>query len=381
MKSKKVSRRKIAHRIGQTEVQSLESRQLLTGTVNVSVSRSGDISLIGDRSDNVVFVEISGGNLQLSSQSSNGTRFKTAGQPAASSLTVPLPASIRSLNISLGGGNDELWTTIESNLTIARDARVDMGAGNDVAYLEVIDSVVSVGQDFRVELGSGDDTGSIWMEDGGRMTVGRDLIANTGSGVDDFSIIDSDLLNGADTPQELGSITDNTAQANSQWLQIRRDLKIDLGAGDDVLAVIGAETLRDVSVNGAAGTDTIGLSNLRTGRNLGLFNGEDHALQNMTIGGTLTGRTGTGADRAVVQNVNLGRLDVNLGSGNDKLVIGENVAIRSGGVIDGAGGSNSVLIATENPGVTTRRVSPSLSPEEAQNILNSILLDVLDLLA
>lgn len=381
MKSKKVSRRNIAHRIGQTEVQSLESRQLLTGTVNVSVSRSGDISLIGDRSDNVVFVEISGGNLQLSSQSSNGTRFKTAGQPAASSLTVPLPASIRSLNISLGGGNDELWTTIESNLTIARDARVDMGAGNDVAYLEVIDSVVSIGQDFRVELGSGDDTGSIWMEDGGRITVGRDLIANTGSGVDDFSIIDSDLLNGADTPQELGSITDNTAQANSQWLQIRRDLKIDLGAGDDVLAVIGAETLRDVSVNGAAGTDTIGLSNLRTGRNLGLFNGEDHALQNMTIGGTLTGRTGTGADRAVVQNVNLGRLDVNLGSGNDKLVIGANVAIRSGGLIDGAGGSNSVLIATENPGVTTRRVSPSLSPEEAQNILNSILLDVLDLLA
>jgi hypothetical protein len=123
--------------------------------------------------------------------------------------------------------------------------------------------------------------------------------------------------------------------------------------------------------------DTLAISNLRSGRNLSLFDAEQQVLQNIYVSGKLTVRTGSGADRLIAQNLNVGRLDVDLGAGNDTIALGTQVTVRSGGTVTGGAGNNSVSIAATIPRLTVRRTSSGLTSAQVNAVLDQILSSVL----
>lgn len=348
------------------------------GTVSVTVSRSGDVVIKGDADGNVVYVEISGGTLFVTGGEA-GTKFRVPGQDPLMALEVPLPTTVRSLSVNLGRGADSLQVIVRSDVSIPRDVTVDLGEGDDVVSLEIINADVRIGQSLTIDLGAGNDRGRVVLSETGSLVAARDINFRTGAGTDTLLVADNDYA----TPSALASasafigIANNTEIVGAQRIRAGRDLTVNLGLGNDQLTMVTTEAGRDVTINGGPGADTLAISNLRSGRNLSLSDAEQQVLQNINVSGKLTVRTGSGADRLMAQNLNVGRLDVDLGAGNDTIVLGNKVTVRSGGTVNGGAGNNSVSIASTIPRLTVRRTSAGLTSAQVNAVLDEILSSVL----
>jgi len=348
------------------------------GTVSVTVSRSGDIVINGDADGNVVFVEISGGKLTLTGGEA-GTKFRIPGKAPLTALQVPLPASVRSLTVNLGRGADQLEVVVRSDVRISRDVTLDLGAGDDVAKLEIINADVRIGQSLTIDLGAGNDSGRVVLSETGSLVAGRDINIRAGAGSDTLLVADNDYASPGSlaNPAAFKGIANNTEIVGAQRIRAGRDLTVNLGLGNDQLTMVTTEAGRDLTINGGAGVDTLAISNLRSGRNLSLSDAEQQVLQNMNVSGKLTVRSGNGADRLIAQNLNVGRLDVDLGAGNDTIALGNQVTVRSGGTVTGGAGNNSVSIASAIPRLTVRRTAGGLTSAQVNTVLDQILSSVL----
>lgn len=401
------SRRFAAPVLQASEVQALESRQLLAaavaepeisiaasqppviplprpqvlalpvagGLVNVAVSRSGEITISGDAGDNFVVVDIAAGQLNVSGWGT-GTQFQAAGRRMPTdSLSLSLPKQIRSVAINLRGGHDTLRVRFEGDLTISRDFSVTLGDGHDFLDISAIDADVRIGGDANLDYGNGNDRSVITLQAASRLLVTRDLNVRTGSGADSLLVIDYDTVpaDAFESPKMLGAIPNTTLVAQSQPIRAGRDILVDLGGGDDQLTLLNTEAGRDITVNAFLGTDAAALGNLRVGRGLQMNDIESQLLQNVTVIGTCTMRTGSGASRTVADQLQLGRLDAVLGGRNDRFALGENVSVRLSSVVNGGGGSNVMYSGRLQPRISFRNLVPGLRPEETLQIAAGIL--------
>jgi hypothetical protein len=348
------------------------------GTVSVGVSRSGEITINGDAFDNFVVVDIEAGKLQVSGWKT-GTKFRTiGGSLPTDSISLPLPSQIRSLAVNLRGGNDSLRVRFQSDTQITRDFSVVLGDGQDFVDIASFGADVRIGHDATIELGNGSDRGVMTLQNGGSFMVTRDLNVRTGSGADSLLVIDYDTVpaESLEFPETLKQIPNTTQQAQSQPVRAGRDILVDLGGGDDQLTLLAAEAGRDITINAFLGSDATAVGNVRAGRGLLMNDIESQLLQNVTVVGTLTMRTGSGSSRTVADQLQLGRLDAVLGGSSDKFALGENVNVRLSSVVNGGGGSNLMYSGKLQPRISFRRLVPGLRPEDTLQILSGLLSSV-----
>lgn len=343
------------------------------GTVAVSVSSVGDITLIGDAKPNIVNVEIRGNAVVIDGAES--TSFRLPGAVAQPSLEVPLPATVRSIHINLAGGADSLYVKVSSDATIARDVVVNLGSGDDSLILQVVNADLKINQNLTVELGAGNDFADIFVAEAGSLTANRDINVRAGSGDDtvvtgDDDYVDLDLLYNV---EYFMGLENNSEIPLAQRIRAGRDFTVDLGAGNDRLSLLNAESGRNLSVAAAGGVDTLVASNLRSARNTSITDAEGVALQNLTAVGNLFIRGGSGSGRASLDRVAVNRLDINLGFGNDQLVLGEAVTVNVASSVNGGTGNNSAYSAKPQPKITFRRTTQTLTPVQSTELLISVL--------
>lgn len=332
------------------EVQQLETKQLLTGTVEVSFSKSGDIHVNGDRHDNDVTIEVNGNMATVTGNS--GTQLKRGNQVVAPGVpvNVPLPSYIRDLRVHMMGGNDTVDVVVNSDVRIHRDIDVDTGAGDDFV------SVVS---------------------NGGRILVGRNASVSTGLGNDTLNILDAQKFANVDTPAEIRAVANDTARAGNQAIRIGKNLDIRTGGGVDTVAVLGVEAGNDVEINTGLGyEDLVVVSNLRTGDDFTLLRSDLTALNNMTVVDQLRISTTGDNDRLVIEDIRTHRLEIDLGTGNDQLAIGTGVISTKPASINGGPGRDNITRSSPLPGATYRNFEGN--SVNTGTILNDLFSELMD---
>jgi len=380
------------------EIQSLEIRQLLAadliniqpisefdpeivayaapidgGTVAVSVSRFGDITLTGDAKPNTVNIQIQGSTVLV--EGAGVTSFRVPGAAAQPLLEVPRPTTVRSITINLAGGADTLNVTVASDTTVTRDIVVNLGAGNDSLVMKVVNADLKVNQSITLDLAAGDDFADVFVADAASIVAGRDISIRGGAGDDYIVTGDDDYvdLDNLYSQQNFNALQDNSEIPLAQRIRANRDASIDLGAGNDRLTLLNLESGRNLSVAAAAGIDTIVASNLRSARNTGFTDAESLALQNFTAVGKLNIRGSNIAAKISLDRVSVNRLDVALGLGNDELTIGETVTVKVASSINGGPGNNGIYTAKPQPKITVRRSTRTLSSQQSLDLLVFVL--------
>jgi hypothetical protein len=332
------------------EIQQLETRQLLTGQVAVSISKAGDVSIVGDGKANDVYIGIHSNEIELGSDS--GTTFRANGKVIPAGTRVPLPGSgtIRNLTVNLKGGDDSIEVFADAAVTVAGNIRVNTGAGNDQVYVSTDSHVIDV-------------KGSVSIA--------------TGAGNDALTVVDFDKFGIALTSADLfRTIENDTAAAGNQNLRIGKDLHIGMGGGNDVVALLGVETKRDVRIHSGLGqSDITILSNIRAGRNLSLISGDDTALRNVTVGRKLTVSSGAGNDRVLVENLTAAVANVHLGGGKDQLAIGTGVTVTGKATIRGGLGTDNIASASPIAGAKVKGFEGTTVNADA--ILDDIIDDLI----
>jgi hypothetical protein len=361
------------------EVQSLETRQLLTGTVNVSISTAGDVTLNGDRFDNDVAVNVNATHITLTGH--YGTLIKVGKSAAVANVVLPLPSLVRDVNVNLHGGNDKLSLNTSANTSIRRDVIINTGIGDDKVNVFPDGSTLTVGRNVQVATGTGKDLVDVTTSNGGAFVVKGDLSIDTGLGDDAVVLEDADRFGALASVDDLLAVPNNTGVANSQSIRIWRDLNISTDGGKDRTAIMGVEAGRDVNIrSGIHRGDVLGVSNLRVGRNLLLHWGDDNALQNVTVVGRLKVQSGGGGDRFAVQNLTARTVDIAFGTKDDQLAVGPGVTVTHGGSINGGTGKNRLLAAAPIAGVTVKKMAPTLTQAEADDIVDDVFSSLIGLL-
>ena len=385
----------------QLEIQALETRQLLTadivdkdpdaqivimpytapavdgGTVSVTISRAGDITLIGDDKPNQVSVQIAGSTLIVDGL--QATKFRLPGQTAQPVLEVPLPATVRSLTISLSSGSDNLDVRVGSDATITRDISVSLGSGEDSLTLQVVSADLKVNQNITVDLGAGNDLAHVFTADAASIFAGRDITMRGGAGNDSIMAGDGDFvdLDNLYSIEYFQSLENNSEIAQNQRIRAGRDFNVDLAAGNDRLTLLNVESGRDLSVAAAAGNDIVIASNLRANRNASFTDAESAALQNITAVSNLSIRGGTGADKISLNAVDVSRLQVDLGAGNDQFSLSESVSVKADSSVNGGTGTNALYSGKTQPKITVRRTTQTLTSQQSLELLISVLDDMI----
>ncbi len=330
------------------EVQQLEPKQLLTGVVSVSVSSAGDVSIVGDNADNEVYVAVNAGTISVVGL--NGTSIK-AGNQTATEATVPRPASIRDLKVSLKGGDDVLNVALWSAVIVDRHISVDTGSGDDLV--------------------------AITSENSRLVRVRGDVNINTGNGSDAVAIVDNVKVGQASTPTEVRAIANDSRTRLSQVIRVGNDININTGDNDDAVLLGGVEAFRDINIQSGFGNgDVLGVSNVRAGRNMKLTWGDANALRNVTVAGKLSVDSGTGDDSFLVENLAAREVSVNLGSGSDTLAIGTGVRANVSAKISGGSGSDNIVSLSAIAGAKISSFEGDTVDADA--ILDDVLTGLLD---
>jgi len=383
------------------EIQSLESRQLLaaavteqlqpidtslsttpkimptaSGLVSVNISRDGDISIVGDSAGNFVAVQFRKEGLRVSGWGT-GTLVRTSSQRTSESVVIPLnnTSGIRSLSISLGGGDDTLRLQFKSDLTIARDLNINLGAGADFIDIGLEQASLHINQDLLLDLAGGDDRAVLNTYSKSTLITGRDLSVRGGAGADTLLIDAHNAVaaNQLSSPAPFHQLSNSTTSALSQPIRAGRDLLVDLGAGNDGLTLLAAEAGRDGNISMGAGQDVLTASNLRSARSLRFTDAEKAALQNITAVIQLAVRGTATADTLDLERISATRIDVDLAAGNDKLSLGETLFVRTFATFEGGLGSNRASAGTPRVGFFFRHTTLDLTSSETLELLSATL--------
>jgi hypothetical protein len=314
-----------------------------SGNVTVTV-KYGDLVITGDSLANSVQVRPGNAAGQWVVTGLGNTTINKLSQPAT------LTGVTRDVIIRMQSGDDILNA---EDISVPRNLRVEMGAGNTEAVFEnivvggnatfyhgsgqrnvltVTDSQVKGKVDFRG--GTGTDQATFT-----RTTAGNDLVANLSGGADLLEIRSS--LVGRNLSVQTGS---RAGQEAKVWIgygkdqvdedvltSIAQDLVVRGGAGADRFDIQGVAARRDLTIDTGAGDDLLDLLASSIGRNaqIKLTNGSNLAwVDEVTVGSRFGLDGGRGQDRVLIGSraelgVQAGTSVINLGSGNDTLLLCE----------------------------------------------------------
>lgn len=337
----------------QAEVQELEPKQLLTGTVTVSVNADDDITMLGDTASNDVLVRTNlAGQISVTGRNGTSIKFGNTTTPAGTAVNLGV-ASLRDFTASFGDGNDILETRLRAVATLnARTVSINMGAGADTLILDDNNSNVGPG---GLNL-SGNML--VWTEGGNdfvrldiykHLAVAGSMGINTGAGNDRISIYDQTKFNinsntTAGARNELLAVPNDTGAAGNQRIRVGLDINLFPEIGADSVLMLGVESGRDILVDmNDSGGDVFLANNVRSGRNFGIANADLHALNNIWVVGFFGIQSGAGDDKVALSNMNVGQnMDITLGGGDDRIAIGQNVQVSGWVLVDGGAGYDYV---------------------------------------
>lgn len=344
-------------------VQALESRALLTGTVAITLTNAGALTITGDSSDNDVSFLV--GAEGASVIGNDGTALKINGVPVAAGVEFHLAdlvnngITLKSITANLANGDDFMRVSINDGVSLAVGGNVTINTGNgdDGVRIDTDSGNLTIATDspntfakLQVNLGAGDDffdyDGFFFDgEDGGGggLNIDGDVSVNGGAGNDDIildfagaTVIGKNLTVDSAAGDDFVEVLNEDFRTNSST-SIGGNVVINLGAGNDTLAAGNSSDLFDfifdfgdpdnkqpalekgdnrfdvegnVSVDGSSGDDAIALGGISTGQN------------DVGTVGDLTVRAGTGDDTVLGVELHVRRnLTVAGAQGNDDVLL------------------------------------------------------------
>ena len=237
-------------------MESLETRQMMTGNVLVSVS-AGNLVVSGD----------SGGNeLRIIQSLQNGApiagRFFITGQNGTTINGQSVGQFFQNvsgdLRINLNGGNDRLTLgdgVSNSRFIAPRDLQVDMGDGNDVVRLDR----VSVRDDARLVTGAGSDSVFVKGTIGGLAGVDfgqNDLTIDTGDRADNISLENVFVRHNLNVNTGSDDFTDFV---DMHFMNIGNDTDVRTGGGGDIVRISDVGFNDDLTIDTGAGNDSVSI--------------------------------------------------------------------------------------------------------------------------
>lgn len=294
-------------------VQPLEARSLLTGTVTVAISGQS-VTVTGTDSNDEVEIVFSPDKIAISGD--HGTKIKFYGV-VSDQAELPGDTVAKDLVINMKGGNDTVQiVTDESNGNVrqlGKDLKIDMGSGNDRLVVTTETGSLSVGGRLNVMLGAGDDCFI-----GGQYDAIREALYGDGN-------------------------------PSHDQFRVQRDVSVQGNAGNDKIGLAGMEIGGKLSLDGGDQKDVMGLSEMNIFGNLEVKGGDgndDFASEQLNIQGKTNMDLGKGDDRVAFEGGRTGQsqtdVTISLGAGNDKLAIASDITIN--GKLDGGPGRDQLAI-------------------------------------
>ncbi|MBL4886256.1 MAG: peptidylprolyl isomerase [Planctomycetaceae bacterium] len=265
-------------------IETLESRNLLSGNVMIELS-GGNLKVVGDQADNNVLIISENGD--LIARGIDGTTIN--GSDADFVLLTGSTTIERDLFATMRGGSDTLTF---SGMTVNRNVLAFGGSGNDKMGF----NDVAVGGHLRIYSQSGDD--GIWLND---VSVDRSITVNSGIGNDTVFI---------DNTQAAKSIVVIAPWGNNNLrldhLDIGDDLVIITGQKDDNIELSNSVINDDLLIITGHGSDAVRLSSVHVidDATLILNGGNDQAIigDGTAIDDDLLILAGAGSDSVEVEN-------------------------------------------------------------------------------
>ena len=310
-------------------VESLESRQLLTGNVALKVI-GGNLFMTGDDANNSV---------TLAGTATPGKYIVTglASTKIDGKASETLTGITASVIVNLNGGNDTLEIT---KLKIGGDLNVNMGSGNnklDITTAGPVNSLQnSVGGSVVVNSGSGND---VVIETS--LSIGGSNVISTGGGLDKVELGDDPL----------DKLPGDPKPGKDCFVKTGGDLVVNLGDGAGSFFDADGLTLGGSLVamhgSGKLGTDGIEVENSTMSGVLKITNsgGGTYSVEGDSATQLLFIDTGNGndvfnlvGDSAAAKN-SFKVAQILLGGGDDTLNV-KNTTVSTVAVFDGGSGTN-----------------------------------------
>ena len=287
-------------------MESLESRQMMTGNVLVSVS-GGNLLITGDSGANELRIIQSlqngapiAGRFFITGQNNTTINGQTTGQ-----FFQNVTGDMR---INLNGNNDRLTLgdgVSNARFIVPRDLQIDMGDGNDVVNLDR----VSVRDDVSIVTGGGGDSVTVKGSIGGLAGVDNglnDLTIDTGDRADNVWLEDLFVRHNLNVNTGNDDFTDFL---DMHFLNIGNDTDVRTGGGGDVLRISDTGFRDDLTIDTGAGNDSVSLDRCSV----------DELFLNL----------GSDSDSLTLRNNSGRRATLNGGLGTDSLIQSANVFSQS----------------------------------------------------
>ena len=370
------------------QIEQLETRSLLTGTVNVVLSASNSLTITGDDDNNAINIDISEDGVRVTT--TGGTALKINGVlDGDSNVVFPLPAApFKDVKIDMKGGNDTVNITVDNGsgsglgtgagsgaadpLAITGDLTVKLGDGNNSFNLDLIGDgggngavALSVGGDVKITGGKGSDFVDLDFDDtedqdGNTVFIGKGLTIDLGDGENGTDITtDSDFTVTGDVKYKGGKNGDVLTLHNQGTTKFLKSLSVDTGKGSGTLQQDAAD---DVSFHSDDDSSLAVTKDVTIKVGDGVESFVEIEDDKVTIGGKLDITTGSGKDEVFVgfgsgggssvgKDVDIdtgkgddfvsvvtsdgtvvinGNLDIKLGDGNDCLEVGDSENLEAG---------------------------------------------------
>lgn len=362
------------------EVQTLERRSLLTGTVTVSFA-SNVLTLTGDGKGNELDVSVVATDIgvQISVTGIEGTQIKVGSDILEGKDFTPTAAF--GIVANLAGGSDSLSVNVEGGLGARSLTKLDVNTGDEDDHVNVTigaGTTLNFTDFISIKTGEGGDVVGVALN--GVVTTTKTLTVDTGldSDVIDIAVAEAGVLTvtGA-TTFNTGDGFDRLIIEASGAVTFNGVLGINTGEDDDLLNLTFGAGL---TVKGLAtittldGDDDVNILNVgstldfQKGLTVSLGSGDDELIFNHEFveeeffsdyeslsGGTL--------------NAGGSGLTVNAGTGDDTVLISEKLNLTGGANLTTGDGNDDISILT---GLGTAEVGP------IANVIGKLTVDMGD---
>lgn len=329
------------------EVQQLEPRALLAGTVLVTFA-SNAVTITGDNKANGVIVDVTeSGAVTITGL--DGTKVRFGGEVFDAEEPVDLPVSTAALGITvnLKGGDDHLQINVLGALgTLApKNLTVDTGDEDDRVEINILEGTTLNFSDI-VSISTGEGSDLLELSIAGTVTIAKALTINSGADSDVVTInVDGALTAKAETSFFTGDDSDELLLAGDGLVTFDKTLKVDMGEDSDEFTVFldqGILVKAAATITMADGDDSVGFSgsaamlDFQKGLIVDLGTGNDRLAmgensENLHSGGELKVLAGSGDDSVSIQaKLQLdGALTISTGDGEDEVRLYAGVILAS----------------------------------------------------
>jgi hypothetical protein len=184
--------------------------------------------------------------------------------------------------------------------------------------------------------------------DNGNMKITGDNLSNgiiLAPGINPFEIVVTGFNQG-------GAATRVNGVANGAitFPNVTKNVSINMGSGNDFVSVAGVNIYESAKIKTGRGLDTLQISASFIADKLKVTTGKGFdrvTIANTTVAGKTKIQTGPSRDEVNLSNLTVGKLNVQLGRGNDSLSISGLNAIRPT-VLNGGSGINTLTLNGSN---------------------------------